>query len=221
MAITADYPGLLPTSSVSTQETSPQKEFSHCDSPTALHRAPKGRRSHQRAAAKASSKKTTLAQGASLKRKANNDIAGPSYASKRYNLLARTQQIDRTVTFPAVPYCRRSVRQTTSADLAGHAQTNPAPNPATRTGGDAGAMPDCHLPEDSDNVSVTNSEVESAMNHRRRRAAMRDPNFTEEAFNAFSSADAYIRAARDGLARATDQHLKDMRVSVDLIIIYQ
>ena len=59
--------------------------------------------------------------------------------------------------------------------------------------------PDCPSAEDSDDVSVTNSEVESAMNHRRRRAALRDPGFTKEAFNAFSSADAYIRAARDGL----------------------
>jgi hypothetical protein len=42
--------------------------------------------------------------------------------------------------------------------------------------------------------------------------AMRDLNFTEEAFNAFSSADAYIRAAWDGLARATHQLSKDMRV---------
>ena len=41
---------------------------------------------------------------------------------------------------------------------------------------------------------------------------MRDPNFTEEAFNAFSSADAYIRAARDGLAGATRELSKDMRV---------
>lgn len=68
---------------------------------------------------------------------------------------------------------------------------------------------------------ITNSEVESAMNHRRGRDALRDPGFSKEAFNAFSSADAYIRDARDGLARATDQHLKDMRVSVDLIIIHQ
>jgi hypothetical protein len=75
-------------------------------------------------------------------------------------------------------------------------------------------MPDCHLPEDSDDISVTNSEVESAMNHRRRKMAMRDPNFTEEAFNAFSSVDAYIRAARDGLARATHQLLKDMQVRI-------
>ena len=41
---------------------------------------------------------------------------------------------------------------------------------------------------------------------------MRDPSFTEEAFNALSSADAYIRAARDGLAGATHRLPKDMRV---------
>ena len=52
------------------------------------------------------------------------------------------------------------------------------------------------------------------MNHRRRRAVLRDPGFTNEAFNAFSSADAYIQAARDGLARATNQHVKDIRVSL-------
>ena len=70
-------------------------------------------------------------------------------------------------------------------------------------------------------MSVTNSEVESAMNHRHWRAALLNPGFPKEAFDAFSSADAYIRAARDGLVWATDQHLKDMRVSVDLIIIHQ
>ena len=104
------------------------------------------------------------------------------------------------------------MRRTASRDLADHAQTNPAPDPATRIGGDAGVMPDGHLPEDSDNVSITNSEVESAMNHRRQRVAMRGPNFTKKAFNAFSSTYAYIRAARDGLAGATHQLSKDMRV---------
>ena len=126
--------------------------------------------------------------------------------------------------FSVVPYFRKSIHRTISGDLVGHASTNPAPDPATRTGGDAGAMPDCHLPEGSDNVSVTNSEVESAMNHWRRRVAMRDPNFTEEAFNTFSSVDAYIRAARDGLAGATHQLSKDMQVRTfcaDSIIICQ
>ena len=82
------------------------------------------------------------------------------------------------------------------------------------TGADMGVTPDCPSAEGSENMSVTNSEVESAMNHRRRRAILRDPRFSEEAFNAFSSADAYIRAARDGLSRATKQHLKDVQVSL-------
>ena len=128
------------------------------------------------------------------------------------------------MTFSVVPYFRKSIHRAVSEDTAGHMSTNPTPDPASRARVDTSAMPDCPLSDDSDNVSVTNSEVESAMNHRRRRAAMRDPNFTEEAFNAFSSADAYIRPARDGLAGATYQLSKDMRVRlfcVYSIVIYQ
>ena len=106
-------------------------------------------------------------------------------------------------------------------DPVGHASTSQIPGHALRMGADTGVAPNCPSAEDSDDMSITNSEVESAMNHHRRRAALRDPGFSKEAFDAFSSAVAYIRDARDGLARGTDQHLKDMRVSVDLIIIYQ
>ena len=97
---------------------------------------------------------------------------------------------------------------------AGHTSRSQDPDPAVKTGADAGVTPDCPPAEDSDDVSVTNSEVESAMNHRCRRAVLQDPGFSEEAFNAFSSADAYIRAALDGLNRATKQHLKDVQVSL-------
>ena len=110
-------------------------------------------------------------------------------------------------------FFRKSIRRTMSGGLAGHTPPNPTPDSVPRTRVDTGATPDCPLPKDSDDISVTNSEVESATNHRCRRAAMRDPTFTEEAFNAFSSTDAYIRAARDGLAGATHQLSKDMRVS--------
>ena len=111
-----------------------------------------------------------------------------------------------------------------SGDPANRASISQVPDPASRARADTRATPDCPPSEDLDNVSVTNSEVESAMNQQHWRAALRDPGFTKEAFNAFSSADAYIRAARDGLSRATDQHLKDMRVSTYctyLVIIYQ
>ena len=73
-------------------------------------------------------------------------------------------------------------------------------------------MPYSPPTEDADMFSATNSEVESAMNHRRRRAVLRNNIFSEEAFNAFNSGDAYIRAAQGGLARATDQYTKDIRV---------
>ena len=73
-------------------------------------------------------------------------------------------------------------------------------------------MPHCPPTEDADMLSAMNSEVESAMNHRRRRAVLRNNIFSEEAFNAFNSGDTYIRAAQGGLARATDQYAKDIRV---------
>ena len=75
-----------------------------------------------------------------------------------------------------------------------------------------GTMPHSPPTEDADMLSATNSKVESAMNHRRRRAVLRNGIFSEEAFNAFNSGDAYIRAAQDGLAQATDQYAKDIRV---------
>ena len=73
-------------------------------------------------------------------------------------------------------------------------------------------MPYSPATSNADMLSATNSEVESAMNHRRRRAVLRNNIFSEEAFNAFNSGDAYIRAAQGGLARATDQYTKDIRV---------
>ena len=94
---------------------------------------------------------------------------------------------------------------------AGHNSRSQDSNPAVKTRADTRVTSDCPPAEDSDDVSVTNSEVESAMNHRHRRAILQDPGFSEESFNAFSSADAYIRAARDGINRATKQHLKDVQ----------
>ena len=84
--------------------------------------------------------------------------------------------------------------RTISGGPAGHTSCSQDPDPIVKTGADAGVMPDCPPAKGSDDVSVTNSEVESAMNHRRRRAILQDPVFLEEAFNAFSSADAYNHA---------------------------
>ena len=108
---------------------------------------------------------------------------------------------------------RKNIRWTVSRDPARHASTRRIPEPASRVEANMGTTPDGPPIEDSDRISATNSKVESAMNHRCQRAALRDPNFSEEAFNAFNSGDAYIRTAQDGLARATNQYLKDIWVS--------
>ena len=77
-----------------------------------------------------------------------------------------------------------------------------------RTHGAPGAPPT----EDVDGLSATNSEVETAMNHRRRRTILRDACFSQGALDAFNSGDAHLCAAQNGLARATEQYVKDIRV---------
>ena len=84
-----------------------------------------------------------------------------------------------------------------------------------------GQTPDAPPTEDADGLSATNSEVESAMNHKHRRAILCDACFSPEAFDAFNSGDAYIRAAQNGLARATDQYVRDIRVSKSDDYMYQ
>ena len=69
-----------------------------------------------------------------------------------------------------------------SGDLAGRTSASQVPDPALKARADTGATPDCPSAEESDDVSVTNSEVESGMNHRRRRAALRDPGFFRRGF---------------------------------------
>ena len=100
-----------------------------------------------------------------------------------------------------------------SGDVTNHASTSWTPGSDIEAEADIGRAPDNPPTEDADRLSATNSEVESAMNHRRRRAVLRDTCFSPEAFDAFNSGEAYFRAAQDGLARAMDQYVKDVRVS--------
>ena len=99
---------------------------------------------------------------------------------------------------------RKNARWTISGEIAGHASTSRAPEPDLEADANMGPTPDVPPTEDEDRLSATNSKVESAMNHMRRRAVLRDPSFSEQAFDAFNSGDTYIRAAQNGLARATD-----------------
>ena len=116
---------------------------------------------------------------------------------------------------------RKNARRTVSGEPAGHASTSWAPELELVADANMGTTLDIPPVEDADRMSTTNSEVESAMNHRRRRVVLRDPGFSEEAFDAFNSGDAYIRAARNGLARATDQYVKDIRVRKSDKYVYQ
>ena len=116
---------------------------------------------------------------------------------------------------------RKNARRTISGEPAGHASTSRAPEPDLEADANVGPTPDVPPTEDADRLSATNSEVESAMNHRRRRAVLRDACFSQEAFDAFNSGDAYIRAAQNGLARATDQYVKDIRVRKSNNYVYQ
>ena len=116
---------------------------------------------------------------------------------------------------------RKNARRTISGEVAGHASTSRAPEPDLEADANMGPTPDVPPIEDADRLSATNSEVESAMNHRRRRAVLRDACFSPEAFDAFNSGDAYLRAAQNGLARAMDQYVRHVRVSKSDYYMYQ
>ena len=116
---------------------------------------------------------------------------------------------------------RKNTCRTISGEVIGHASTSRAPGPDIEAEANTGRTPNVPPAEDADRLSTTNSEVESAMNHRRRWAVLRDACFSPEAFDAFNSGDAYIHAAQNGLARATDQYVRDIRVRKSDDYIYQ
>ena len=66
-------------------------------------------------------------------------------------------------------------------DPVGHASTSRIPDPISRTEANTEVTSKWPSAEDSNKVSVTKSEVESA-NHRHWQAVLRDPGFLEEAF---------------------------------------
>ena len=81
--------------------------------------------------------------------------------------------------------------------------TGQASRPGPEAEANTGRAPDVPPTEDADRLSATNLEVESALNHRRRRTVFRDTCFSPEALDAFNTGDAYLRATQNGLARAT------------------
>ena len=100
-----------------------------------------------------------------------------------------------------------------SGEVANRASASQAPTPGPEGEASARREPDAPPTEDADRLSATRSEVQSAMNHRHRRTVLRDACFSPEALNAFNAGDVHLRAAREGLTRATEQYVKDIRVS--------
>ena len=97
-------------------------------------------------------------------------------------------------------------------EVANPTSTSQAPAPGLEGEASARHEPDVPPTEDADRLSATKSEVESALNHRRRRTVFRDACFSPEALNAFNAGDARLRAAQDGFTRATEQYVKDIWV---------
>ena len=99
-----------------------------------------------------------------------------------------------------------------SGEVANQASASHAPTPGPEGEANTRHEPDAPPTEDADRLSATRSEVESAMNHRRRWTVLRDACFSPEALNAFDAGNAHLCAAQNGLARATEQYVKDIRV---------
>ena len=66
----------------------------------------------------------------------------------------------------------KSARRTISGEVANRASTSQAPRPGPEAEVNTRRAPDAPPTEDADGQSATNSEVESAMNHRRRRTVL-------------------------------------------------
>ena len=107
---------------------------------------------------------------------------------------------------------RRCVEPRVAEDVEEVPKGDSNPRSPTVTGVTPGATDEDQNPEDTEDVSVTNSEVESVMNHRRCKASLRQTTLSNQEFNALSSVDAYLGAARTGLEGAVRLMSTNMQV---------
>ena len=77
-------------------------------------------------------------------------------------------------------------------EVANPTSTSQAPAPGLEGETCARREPDVPPTKDADRLFATKSEVESAMNHRRRQTVFRDACFSPEALNAFNVGDAHL-----------------------------
>ena len=162
-------------------------------------------------------------RGEHAKRKKTGSTTKPPPSPKRYIPHFMPGYQAELSFSPSFYNLRRGTRRTIPKIPASRTAANPAPNSSTRTGANTGVAPTHPPHEDSDDVSITNSEVESVLNHRRLKETLRAPAFSEQEFTALSTVDAYIQAAREGLTGVTHLFLKDIQVKicVKLIDMYQ
>ena len=107
---------------------------------------------------------------------------------------------------------RRCVEPRAAEDVEKVPRGDSNPRSPDVTGVTPGATAEDQNPEDSGGVLVTNSEVESVMNHWRRKALLRHSALSNQQFNALSSVDAYLGAARTGLEGAVRLMSTNMQV---------
>ena len=82
-----------------------------------------------------------------------------------------------------------------SGEVANQASASHAPMRGPEVEANTRHEPDAPPTKDANRLSATRSEVESAMNHRRRRTVLRDACFSPEALNAFDAGDVHLRTA--------------------------
>ncbi|XP_044392083.1 uncharacterized protein [Triticum aestivum] len=186
VAIMADYPGLLPASQVLMTEVLTPLFY-----PRAF---------------------LTTVYNSVLQEVPSRREAEPAAVDQQGSLLPCRRKRG-AVRIKTSPQRRKSARQTVPGEVATQASASQAPPPGPEGEASARCEPDTPPTEHADRLSATRSEVESAMNHRHRRTVFLDACLSPEALNAFNTGDAHLRAAQDGLTRATEQYVKDIRVS--------
>ena len=96
----------------------------------------------------------------------------------------------------------------------GGARGNPKLRSSARVGVNVEASAVDQPLEDPGDISVTNSEVKSVMNHRQRKESLRHIAFSDQEFSVFNLIDAYLRAAQTGLEGIANLLSTNMQVEI-------
>ena len=81
-------------------------------------------------------------------------------------------------------------------------------------------IPEVPQRETSEAFSATNSEIDSAINHRRRKTSLRNSIFPSQEFKALNSVDTYLGAVRSSFENAVDDFSKGLQVKSLFLITF-